>query len=88
MRARDATGVSAVIDAYGRVLPGKLLGQGVYGKIDARPAAGAAAHGVRCTGATSPFCPACSRLSASLICQFRNATLRRNGKSRLSHKSL
>jgi apolipoprotein N-acyltransferase len=30
------TGVSAMIDAYGRVLPGKLLGQGAYGVIDAR----------------------------------------------------
>ena len=29
------TGVSAVIDPYGRVLPGKLLGEGVYGAIDA-----------------------------------------------------
>jgi apolipoprotein N-acyltransferase len=29
------TGVSAVIDAYGRVLPGKLLGQGADGDIDA-----------------------------------------------------
>ncbi len=29
------TGVSAIIDAYGRVLPGKLLGQGAYGTIDA-----------------------------------------------------
>jgi apolipoprotein N-acyltransferase len=28
------TGISAAIDAYGRVLPGKLLGQGVYGAID------------------------------------------------------
>jgi len=28
------TGVSAVIDAYGRVLPGKLLGEGAYGAID------------------------------------------------------
>ncbi len=28
------TGVSAAIDAYGRVLPGKLLGQGAYGDID------------------------------------------------------
>jgi apolipoprotein N-acyltransferase len=28
------TGVSAIIDAYGRVLPGKLLGQGAYGEID------------------------------------------------------
>jgi apolipoprotein N-acyltransferase len=28
------TGVSAVIDAYGRTLPGKRLGQGVYGAID------------------------------------------------------
>jgi apolipoprotein N-acyltransferase len=30
------TGVSAVIDSYGRVLPGKLLGQGAYGVIDSR----------------------------------------------------
>jgi len=29
------TGVSAVIDAYGRTLPGKRLGQGDYGVIDA-----------------------------------------------------
>jgi apolipoprotein N-acyltransferase len=29
------TGVSAVIDAYGRTLPGKRLGQGAYGVIDA-----------------------------------------------------
>jgi apolipoprotein N-acyltransferase len=29
------TGVSAVIDAYGRTLPGKRLGQGAYGAIDA-----------------------------------------------------
>jgi apolipoprotein N-acyltransferase len=29
------TGVSAVIDPYGRVLPGKLLGEGAYGAIDA-----------------------------------------------------
>jgi apolipoprotein N-acyltransferase len=28
------TGVSAVIDAYGRTLPGKRLGQSVYGAID------------------------------------------------------
>ena len=28
------TGVSAVIDAYGRVLPGKLIGEGGYGAID------------------------------------------------------
>ena len=29
------TGVSAVVDAYGRVIPGKLLGEGAYGAIDA-----------------------------------------------------
>jgi apolipoprotein N-acyltransferase len=29
------TGVSAVVDAYGRVLPGKLIGEGGYGVIDA-----------------------------------------------------
>jgi apolipoprotein N-acyltransferase len=29
------TGVSAVIDAYGRIVPGKLLGQGAAGVIDA-----------------------------------------------------
>ena len=28
------TGVSAIIDAYGRTLPGKQLGQGAYGVID------------------------------------------------------
>jgi apolipoprotein N-acyltransferase len=28
------TGVSAIIDAYGRIVPGELLGQGVYGAID------------------------------------------------------
>jgi len=28
------TGVSAVIDPFGRVLPGKLLGEGAYGAID------------------------------------------------------
>jgi apolipoprotein N-acyltransferase len=29
------TGISAVVDAYGRTLPGKRLGQGAYGFIDA-----------------------------------------------------
>jgi apolipoprotein N-acyltransferase len=29
------TGISAIIDAYGRTLPGKRLGQGAYGVIDA-----------------------------------------------------
>jgi apolipoprotein N-acyltransferase len=29
------TGVSAVIDAYGRIVPGKVLGEGAYGAIDA-----------------------------------------------------
>ena len=29
------TGVSAMIDAYGRLLPGKLVGEGGYGAIDA-----------------------------------------------------
>jgi len=29
------TGISAVVDAYGRTLPGKRLGQGAYGVIDA-----------------------------------------------------
>ena len=28
------TGVSAVIDAYGRTLPGKRLGQGAFGALD------------------------------------------------------
>jgi len=28
------TGISAVIDAYGRVLPNRQLGQGEYGVID------------------------------------------------------
>jgi apolipoprotein N-acyltransferase len=30
------TGVSAVIDAQGRIVPGKRLGLGAYGVIDAR----------------------------------------------------
>jgi apolipoprotein N-acyltransferase len=29
------TGVSAVIDAYGRIAPGQRLGQGAFGVIDA-----------------------------------------------------
>jgi apolipoprotein N-acyltransferase len=29
------TGISAVIDAYGRIVPGKILGEGAYGIIDA-----------------------------------------------------
>ena len=30
------TGLSAVVDAYGRVVPGKHLGENVYGVIDAQ----------------------------------------------------
>ena len=35
------TGVSAVIDAYGRIAPGERLDHGAMGVIDAAPAAGA-----------------------------------------------
>jgi apolipoprotein N-acyltransferase len=30
------TGVSAIVDAYGRILPGKLLAPGVYGSLNSR----------------------------------------------------
>ena len=76
------TGVSAAIDAYGRVLPGKLLGQGVYGKIDVILPPALAPTAFDYWG-DIPFALLLA-LSASLMFQFRNATLRRNGNGRPS----
>jgi apolipoprotein N-acyltransferase len=73
------TGVSAAIDAYGRVLPGKLLGQGAYGVIDVvLPPALPPTIFDRC-GAL-PLA-AMLLLSLGFVFQNRNATLRRNGKA-------
>jgi len=36
MARATPTGVSAMIDAYGRIVPGKLIGQGGFGVIDSR----------------------------------------------------
>ncbi len=36
MARATPTGVSAMIDAFGRIRPGESLGQGAYGVIDAR----------------------------------------------------
>jgi apolipoprotein N-acyltransferase len=70
------TGVSAAIDAYGRVLPGKLEGQGAYGDIDVvlPPALPATLFDKL---GDMPFALLLA-LSAALMFQFRNATLRRN----------
>ena len=69
------TGVSAIIDAYGRVVPGKLLGQGTYGVIDATlPPALAGTLFTRLGEA-----PFYLMLLISLAgVRFRRATLRRN----------
>jgi len=73
------TGVSAVIDAYGRVLPGKALGQGVFGAIDARlPAALAPTLFEGC--GNLPFLAMLLFSLASYASKAR-ATLRRNGQA-------
>ncbi|HEX3919393.1 MAG TPA: apolipoprotein N-acyltransferase [Caulobacteraceae bacterium] len=76
------TGISAVIDAYGRIVPSKLLGPGVYGAIDSRlpPALSPTIferYGETGTGLLI-------FISIAAVFQKRhkrtNATLRRNGK--------
>ena len=75
MRATP-TGISAVIDAYGRILPGKLEGQGAYGDIDVElPPALPATMFDR--WGEAPFA-LLLMLSGALMFQSRNATLRRN----------
>ncbi|HWF76436.1 MAG TPA: apolipoprotein N-acyltransferase [Caulobacteraceae bacterium] len=76
------TGVSAAIDAYGRILPGKLLGQGVYGNIDVvlPPALKPTPFD---QWGDIPFALLLA-LSGALMFQNRNATLRRNGNGRPS----
>jgi apolipoprotein N-acyltransferase len=74
------TGVSAAIDAYGRVLPGKLLGEGAFGDIDvvlppALPPTLFDRFG------EAPFALLLT-LSGALMFQSRNATLRRKGQAR------
>ena len=76
------TGVSAAVDAYGRVAPGKLLGEGSYGKIDTilPPALPPTLFDI---WGNTPF-GLLLALSLLLMFQSRNATLRRNGKPRQS----
>jgi apolipoprotein N-acyltransferase len=70
------TGISAAIDAYGRILPGQLRGQGAYGNIDVQlpPALPATIFD---RWGEAPFALLLA-LSAALTFQSRNATLRRN----------
>ena len=80
---RDTTGMSpAAIDAYGRILPGKLLGQGVYGNIDVvlPPALKPTPFD---QWGDIPFALLLA-ISGALMFQNRNATLRRNGNGRPS----
>ena len=76
MRATP-TGVSAAIDAYGRPMPGKLLGEGAYGVIDAVLPTSAPATVFEKFGAAS----LAAMLLVSLGAMFPrgNTTLRRNG---------
>jgi apolipoprotein N-acyltransferase len=73
------TGISAVIDAYGRVLPGKSLGQGAFGAIDARlPTALAPTPFEGC--GNLPFL-AMLLISLAAYGPSVRATLRRNGQA-------
>jgi apolipoprotein N-acyltransferase len=77
------TGVSAAVDAYGRVLPGKLKGQGAYGDIDVLLPAALPATLFDQFG-DLPFALLLA-FSGALMFQISNATLRRNreaGQSR------
>ncbi|MFI4936830.1 MAG: apolipoprotein N-acyltransferase, partial [Caulobacterales bacterium] len=71
------TGVSAAIDAYGRVVPGKLLGEGAYGVIDA-PLPPALDPTIFDRLGEAPFFSMLLISLASAALSWR-ATLRRNG---------
>ncbi len=73
------TGVSAAIDAYGRVLPGKQLGQGGYGAIDVALPPALPPTLFDAWGAW-PFALLLTA-SVGVMFQSRNATLRRNGQA-------
>jgi apolipoprotein N-acyltransferase len=73
------TGISAVIDAYGRLLPGKWLGPGRRGVIDA-PLPPALAPTPFARWGEAPFCA--MLLISFLFCAPKwIATLRRNGRN-------
>jgi apolipoprotein N-acyltransferase len=71
------TGVSAVIDAYGRPMPGKLLGEGAYGVIDAVLPTSIPSTVFDRFGAA--LLAAMLLVSLSAMFQRGNPTLRRNG---------
>lgn len=79
MARATPTGVSAMIDAYGRVVPGKLIGQGGFGVIDAPlppPAPPTYFDGLGDTGFWAMML-----LSGLAVAINWRATLRRKGKA-------
>ncbi len=73
------TGVSAIVDAYGRALPGKRLGQGGYGFIDARLPAALPPTPFEVWGGT--IFAAMLLISLASAIPARHAALRRNGNA-------
>jgi len=71
------TGVSAVIDAYGRPVPDKLLGEGAYGVIDAVLPTSLPPTAFERFGAA--FLAAMLVISLGAVFRRGSATLRRNG---------